>query len=404
MMSGLVNKNILLGVCGSIAAYKAVYLTRLLMKEGTNVKIVMTEAATKFVTPLTFETLTRNKVYISMFEKESYEIDHIALNQWADIIVVAPATADLIARISCGRAEDLLSSLILAKEDTPLILAPGMNTKMWKNPITQRNINTIKQFLKAKVIEPKEGELACKEEGVGRMAEPDEILSYLKEFVTRKNLLKGLKILVTAGPTQEDIDPIRFITNRSSGKMGYSIAEKGVELGATVTLITGPTNLTPPSVHDLFYIRTARELYDKVISIWQNFDVIIMAAAVLDFSPIPFPHKLKKENLEELTITLKRNPDILKTIGELKGDREKPVLVGFSLESEELEKNSLQKLKEKNCDIIIGNWASEALGKDTNRVTIYKKDLTKIELPELVKSEVAEKILLEIYKLLKDKT
>lgn len=395
-MNILNNKKILLGITGSIAAYKSAVLCRLLKKDGAQIKIVMTEAAKEFITPLTMETISENHVYCDMFCKDRLNIAHIDLVRWADLILVAPATADIISRVSAGRACDLLSSTILAKGDIPLFIAPAMNTFMWNNPITQMNITKLKEVINAKIIDPSSGDLACRENGEGRMEEPEKIVSFLKNNLISSKDLTGLNVLITAGGTQEDIDPVRYITNRSSGKMGYCLAIEAANRGANVTLISAPTNLAKPNVLHLYNVRTASQMYEKLIELWKQQDIIIMAAAVADFSPEKQKEKIKRGNIDELVIKFNKNPDILATIGKLKGVEIKPKLIGFALESNKLKEEAIKKLKNKNCDVIIGNLADSSLELDTNKVTLYFKEGNEKELPEMDKQKLANLIWSEL--------
>lgn len=317
-MNSLAEKNIVLGVTGGIAAYKAAALVSSLRKQGANVRVVMTEHATKFVSPLTFETLSNSQTYTAMFESNRpFEIDHIALAKWADIIVVAPCTANVLAKLSCGIADDLLSTTLLAAQ-SPIVLAPAMNTHMYENPATQDNIATLKQR-GIQFIEANEGLLACGDTGKGRMAEPEEILQWLCRFFEKTKDMQGIKVLVTAGPTREYIDPVRFLSNPSTGKMGYAIAQECLNRGADVVLVSGPVSLTPPAGAKVCHVETVEEMLQAVLSEFDSCNMVFKAAAVGDFRPAERKtQKIKKIGPQGLTITLEQNTDILKTLGSKK--------------------------------------------------------------------------------------
>ncbi|MEF3254508.1 MAG: bifunctional phosphopantothenoylcysteine decarboxylase/phosphopantothenate--cysteine ligase CoaBC, partial [Deferribacterales bacterium] len=345
--------NILIGVTGGIAAYKIPSLCRLFTLSGDNVKVVMTNNATKFITPLTFESVTGNRVYIDDFETyiEPSDIKHISLSEWADIFIIAPATANTISKIANGIADNLLTSIALAYRfnEKPLLIAPAMNSNMYHNIFFKRNLNKlVKNGIYT--VDPIEGVLACRDKGVGKMEEPEIIFKKGKSLVNRVNgILKGKKILVTAGPTVEYIDPVRFISNRSSGKMGYAIAEVAYEMGADVTLITGPTYLK--TFVNKIEVTSADEMYNAVSININNIDILIMAAAVADYKvATKFDKKIKKKD-ETLSLHLIKNVDILKEISKQKSDKQ--FFVGFAAESHDLEQNALQKLKEKCLDMIV---------------------------------------------------
>ena len=387
------NKNILLGVCGGVAAYKSVELLRLLKRHGANVKVFMTNNSQTFVGRLTFETLSGQPVCSSLFEKVGSKREHIEHIDWAekaDVLVIAPATANIIGKIANGIADDALSTLVLAVT-SPVIICPSMNTNMYRNRALQRNLDRLRQdglF----VIEPESGELACGTSGPGRLPEPEYILDRLLFRLSPKDL-KGKTVLVTAGPTQEYIDPVRFLSNPSSGKMGYSIAGAAEKRGGRVVLVTGPTNLPDPSNVTVIRVCSAEDMALAVFEHMEQADIIIKAAAVSDYRPIdPCKQKINKEK-DEMILSLQRNQDILEELGKRK---ENWLLAGFAAETENLEKNAVDKLDRKNLDIIVGNLIghpSSGFGLDTNKVTFFYKDGTTEALPEMGKNEVANILL-----------
>lgn len=389
-MNALKDRNILLGVTGGIAAFKAASLTSQLVKAGANVKVVMTRNATHFISPLTFQTLSRNPVYLEMFSSLSWQPEHISLADWAELFVIAPATANVIGKLAHGIADDLLTTVALAVR-CPIILAPAMNSNMLGNPILQDNLRYLEEkgFL---IIAPEYGPLACGCEGRGRLADLEVIIEAIRMELTPKDL-EGIKILVTAGPTREMIDPIRFITNRSSGKMGYALARAARDRGAKVTLISGPTSLKPPPYVEFVRVETALQMRDAVMERFKWADVIVMAAAVADYRPKEsMGHKLKKSD-SELILRLTPNPDILAELGGKKGDK---ILVGFAAETEHLISNALEKLHAKNLDLIVANNVLEhgaGFESDTNIVTIIDERGKAEKLPILPKDEVAHKVL-----------
>ncbi|MBW1834997.1 MAG: bifunctional phosphopantothenoylcysteine decarboxylase/phosphopantothenate--cysteine ligase CoaBC [Deltaproteobacteria bacterium] len=383
------NKNILLGVCGGIAAYKSVELLRLLKRHGANVKVFMTENSEAFVGRLTFEALSGRPVCSSLFEKVGSRSGHIGHIDWAekaDALVIAPATANIIGKIANGIADDALSTLLLAVT-SPVIICPSMNTNMYRNRALQRNLDRLRQY-GLFVIEPESGELACGTSGPGRLPEPEYILDRLLFRLSPKDL-KDKNILVTAGPTQEYIDPVRFLSNPSSGKMGYSIARAAEKRGGRVVLVTGPTSLSDPSNVTVIRTGSAKDMAIAVFEHMEQADIIIKAAAVSDYRPVDsFQQKIKKEK-DEMVLSLQKNQDILEELGRRKENR---LLVGFAAETENLEKNSVNKLVRKNLDIIVGNLVgrpSSGFGSDTNKVTFFYKDGTTESFPEMEKDEVA---------------
>ena len=384
---------IVLAITGGIASYKCAELIRLMKKEGFEVKVVMTENATRFITPLTMGVLSENKVYTELFSNniEDIEIRHISLSRWADIVVIAPASANVISKIAHGVADDLLSTTLLAFQGR-VILAPAMNKDMYNNPIFKDNV----KYLSQKgyyFIETEKGNLACGEYGDGRMASPATIIDYIKKEISDENSLRGKKVLITAGATREPIDKVRFISNYSTGKMGFALAEIAKKRGAEVVLITGHTFL--PDIDGIKTIRvgSAANMREQVLTFFKETDVFISAAAVSDFKPAQqFEGKIKKGEKETLSLELRRNVDILKEAGSKK---EKQILIGFAAEAKDLKENALLKLKSKNLDYIIGNDITRedsGFGTETNKVIIVKRDGSIIDLPLLTKYEVAEYI------------
>ncbi len=395
----LTDKTIVLGITGGIAAYKAADLASKLTQDGARVEVVMTEAATKFVSPLTLHTLTRTQVITDMFTAPmEYDETHVSLSEAADAVVIAPATANTIAKIVAGMADNMLTGVVLAAK-VPVIVAPAMNVNMWENRVTQENINKLKArgFI---IVEPGYGRLASGKMGYGRLADIDVILGTIKQVLGRKGDLAGRRIVVTAGGTQEPIDPVRHIGNRSSGKMGYAVAEVARDRGAEVTLVTAPTSLPDPIGVDVIHVQTASQMKDAVSKAVSRADALIMAAAIADYQPkSTSKSKIKKES-ETLTLELVRTPDI---ITEVKGDFLK---VGFAAESEDVVVNARQKLQKKNLDLIVANditSTDSGFGVDTNKVTIIDKKGNVENLPLLTKREVAEKILDKVKEPLKKK-
>lgn len=391
----LTGKNIVLGVTGGIAVYKAVDLVSRLRKLNANVYVVMTEHAKAFVTPLTFQSMSQNYVVHDMFEEpKTWDVEHIALAKKADLFVVAPATANVIGKVANGIADDFLTTTLMATPAT-VVFAPAMNTNMYANPITQRNIESLKT-LGYEFIAPGEGRLACGDVGAGKMAEPQEIVDYIVAYFEPKELpLKGRKVLVSAGPTIEKIDPIRFITNRSTGKMGYAIAQMALEMGAEVTLVSGPTNLTPPKGVTFVPVESALEMYDAIMSVLNAQDIIVKTAAVADYRPLQASEIKIKKSDGELEMKFTRNPDILKSIGEKKTHQ---VLVGFAAETNNVMDYAKKKIEGKNLDFIVANDVSmtgAGFGTDTNIVTLIDKAGHVEALPQLSKSEVAKKVLMK---------
>ena len=391
-MKSLANKNILLGVTGGIAAYKSAEIVRHLKKSGASVRVVMTRSAEEFITPLTLQALSGNRVSTELLDAEAEAaMGHIELAKWADGILIAPATANTIARLSSGRGDDLLSTVTLAF-DGPISVAPAMNQAMWRDERTQENLKKLidQDF---GICGPGSGEQACGDVGLGRMLEPLDILDMFS-LSFNEGTLSGKKILITAGPTQEPIDPVRFITNRSSGKMGYSLVEAALESGANVTLISGPVNIEPPSNCNFVSIKTAEEMYDAVMHHISGMDVYIGTAAVSDYSPAKASDsKIKKDGSRSpMVLELKENQDILKSVSELE---QRPYVVGFAAETNDLIKNAEKKLSNKNLDLIIANDVSNkdiGFDSDDNEVTlITEKEKHLIERQN--KRKVSKKII-----------
>lgn len=396
----LEDKNILLGVCGGIAAYKSVDLASRLGKLGAKVKVIMTENAQEFVTELSFRTVTSNPVYGEMFSSPlDYSVEHISLAEWADLIIVAPATANIIGKISSGIADDLLTTVIMASK-ADLLIAPAMNENMYLNPIVQDNISKLEN-LSYKFIGPERGNLACKVNGLGRMTEPEDIVNRIVENFTGKKDLLGKKVLVTAGPTVEEVDPVRYISNYSSGKMGYAIAKEAKSRGAQVVLVSGPTNLEPPRDISFIQIKSALDMLKVIDREFESLDIIVKAAAVCDYRmESPFDKKIKKKDKnQQLILNLVKNPDIAQYLGRKKGDR---ILVGFAAETNDLIANAKKKLVEKNLDFIVANDVSmEGAGfdEDTNIVSIIDRKEIK-NFKKMNKDQVASLILDKVSSLL----
>lgn len=400
-MSIFEGKKVVLGVTGCIAAYKAVEITRELVKSGADVKVIMTEAAAHFVTPLTFRTLSRNPVATRLFgEQKEEEVPHISLAREADVLLIAPATANVLAKAAHGIADDLLTTTILACRN-PVIFAPAMNKTMYLNPATQKSIAILRKY-GHKIIQPGEGELACGEEGTGRLAEVDRILENLRNIFEESHQLSGVKILVSAGGTREPIDPVRFIGNKSSGRMGYALAETAAARGAEVILVSAPTDLTVPKGVEYVPVTTVGQMREAIMERFARIDVAIKAAAVSDFKVSKIPReKIKKQ--DRLILELVRTPDILAELGKVKKDQ---ILVGFAAETEDLVANAKKKLKAKNLDMVVANDVSRedtGIGKETNQVVIIGRMGSIRELPNMPKQEVARTILDEVVLLLKEK-
>ena len=393
-------KNILVGVTGGIAAFKSASIISLLKKKGYNVKVVMTENATNIIGPLTLETLSKNRVYIDMWDKNPhYEVEHISLADWADIVLIAPATYNIIGKVANGIADDMLSTILSAVSlRKPIFFALAMNVNMYENPILNENISKLKSY-GYRFIDTNEGLLACNYEAKGRMKEPEEIVDIIERYnlATKienfKDALKGKKILITSGRTREDIDPIRYLSNKSSGKMGYSLAQAAVDLGAEVTLVSGPTNLSvPDGLKEFISVDSAIQMYEKVDEKFKDTNIFIACAAVADYRPKEYQDKKIKKSDLNLTIELVRNPDILFEMGKKK---ENQLLVGFAAETNNIIENALKKLEKKNLDMIVANNAS-TMGTDTNSIEIIRKDRSSTVINQKSKIELAYDILKEV--------
>ncbi|MGP1430168.1 MAG: bifunctional phosphopantothenoylcysteine decarboxylase/phosphopantothenate--cysteine ligase CoaBC [Fusobacterium sp.] len=393
-------KNILVGVTGGIAAFKSASIVSLLKKKGYNIKVVMTENATNIIGPLTLETLSKNRVYVDMWDKNPhYEVEHISLADWADIVLIAPATYNIIGKVANGIADDMLSTILSAISlRKPVFFALAMNVNMYENPILNENIDKLKAY-GYRFIDTNEGLLACNYEAKGRMKEPEEIVGIIERYSIAskienfKDALKGKKILITSGRTREDIDPIRYLSNKSSGKMGYSLAQAAVDLGAEVTLVSGPTDLNvPDGLKEFISVDSAFQMYEKVDENFKNTDIFIACAAVADYRPKEYQDKKIKKSDLNLTIELVRNPDILFEMGKKK---ENQLLVGFAAETNNIIENALKKLEKKNLDMIIANNAS-TMGTDTNSIEIIKKDRSSTVINQKSKIELAYDILKEV--------
>lgn len=387
----LEGKHIVLGVTGSIAAYKIASLASMLKKKKADVTVIMTKNATNFINPITFEELTGNKCLVDTFDRNfQHSVEHVSLARQTDVFLVAPASANVIAKATHGIADDMLTTTLLACE-CPKIFAPAMNTRMYRNPVTQDNMKLLSHY-HMEVIPPATGYLACGDTGEGKMPEPELLLEYIVKALTPKDM-QGLKVLVTAGPTMEKIDPVRFISNHSTGKMGYAIARAAMLRGAEVTLVTGKTGLTPPVNVNTVDILSAADMAEAVKSRADGQDIIIKAAAVADYRPkYTADEKIKKKD-DDMSIELERTEDILGFLGTHK--KEGQFLCGFSMETENMEENSRQKLQKKNLDLIVANNLKQAgagFGTDTNVVTLISKEAS-IQLPMMSKEEVAERLL-----------
>ena len=393
-------KNILVGVTGGIAAFKSASIVSLLKKKGYNVKVVMTENATNIIGPLTLETLSKNRVYIDMWDKNPhYEVEHISLADWADIVLIAPATYNIIGKVANGIADDMLSTILSAVSlRKPVFFALAMNVNMYENPILNENIDKLKTY-GYRFIDTNEGLLACNYEAKGRMKEPEEIVDIIERYNLASKIdnfrdaLKGKKLLITSGRTREDIDPIRYLSNKSSGKMGYSLAQAAVDLGAEVTLVSGPTNLNvPDGLKEFISVDSAIHMYEKVDEKFKDTDIFIACAAVADYRPKEYQDKKIKKSDLNLTIELVRNPDILFEMGKKK---ENQLLVGFAAETNNIIENALKKLEKKNLDLIVANNAS-TMGTDTNSIEIIRKDRSSTVINQKSKIELAYDILKEV--------
>ena len=398
----LKNKTVVLGVSGGIAVYKACDIVSRLKKLNANVHVIMTKSAAEFVQPLTFQSLSQNYVVSDMFEEpKTWDVEHISLAKKADVFLIAPATANVIGKVANGICDDMLTTTVMATTGKVLI-APAMNTNMYRNPILQRNISTLKE-LGYNFVAPESGRLACGDTGEGNLASPETIVNAVVDLLNdaKKDLL-GKKIMITAGPTVESIDPVRYITNRSTGKMGYAIAKIAASRGADVTLVSGPTNIEPPSnIKKLIKVQSAQDMYNAIIENFDENQVIIKSAAVADYKPKNYINKKIKKNDDDLVIELDRNKDIAYELGKIKKDK---ILVGFAAETNDLIENAKGKILKKNLDFIVANDLTESgagFGTDTNIVKIIDKDGNIAKYPQMQKDEVADVILDKVKSLLK---
>ena len=393
-------KNILLGVTGGIAAFKSASIVSLLKKKGYDVKVVMTKNATNIIGPLTLETLSRNRIYVDMWDTNPhYEVEHISLADWADMVLIAPATYNIIGKIANGIADDMLTTIISAVSiRKPVFFALAMNVNMYENPILKANIDKLKSY-GYRFIEVEEGLLACNYVAKGRMTEPEDIVAEIERYDIYSKIenfntaLKDKKVLITSGRTKENIDPIRYLSNNSSGKMGYSLAQAAIDLGAEVTLISGPTNLKiPKGLKSFISVESALEMYEKVDEYFGDTDIFIACAAVADYRPKEYKKEKIKKSDSDLILELVRNPDILFEMGKKKDNQ---LLIGFAAETNDIKENALKKLEKKNLDFIVANNAS-TMGNNTNTVEIIRKNKTSVKINQKNKIELAYDILKEI--------
>ena len=393
----LKGKTVLLGVTGSIAAYKIAYLASALKKLHAEVHVLMTKNATNFITPITFESLTGTKCLVDTFDRNfQFQVEHVSIAKKADVVMIAPASANVIGKLAHGIADDMLTTTIMACKCKKFI-SPAMNTNMFENPILQDNLKTLEHY-GYEVIQPASGYLACGDTGAGKMPEPETLLSYILREIAAEKDLEGKKVLVTAGPTQESIDPVRYITNHSSGKMGYALAKAAMLRGADVTLVSGPCSITPPPFVKVVSVVTAKDMFDAVTFVSAEQDIIIKAAAVADYRPKQvFDEKVKKQD-KEMSIELKKTDDILKYLGEHRTPQQ--FLCGFSMETQNMVENSRKKLEKKQVDMIAANnlkVEGAGFGVDTNLLTLITKDGLD-ELPLVTKEEAADLLLDRILK------
>lgn len=393
-------KNILLGVTGGIAAFKSASIVSLLKKKGYDVKVVMTKNATNIIGPLTLETLSRNRIYVDMWDTNPhYEVEHISLADWADMVLIAPATYNIIGKVANGIADDMLTTIISAVSiRKPVFFALAMNVNMYENPILKENIDKLKSY-GYRFIEVEEGLLACNYVAKGRMTEPEDIVAEIERYDIYSKIenfntaLKDKKVLITSARTKENIDPIRYLSNNSSGKMGYSLAQAAIDLGAEVTLISGPTNLEKPKgLKSFVSVESALEMYEKVDEYFGDADIFIACAAVADYRPKEYKKEKIKKSDSDLILELVRNPDILFEMGKKKDNQ---LLIGFAAETNDIKENALKKLEKKNLDFIVANNAS-TMGNNTNTVEIIRKNKTSVKINQKNKIELAYDILKEI--------
>ena len=398
----LKGKTVVLGVTGSIAAYKMANVASALVKSGCEVHVVMTKNATNFINPITFETLTNTKCLVDTFDRNfQFHVAHVSLSQKAEVMLIAPASANIIGKMANGIADDMLSTMCLAAT-CPIIVSPAMNTHMFRNRIVKDNLNKLKDYGMT-IIEPAVGRLACADVGEGKLPDEQVLLSYIYRQIRHDKDLTGKKVVVTAGPTVEKIDPVRFITNHSTGKMGYAIATNAMERGAMVTLISGPVNIEPPMFVNAVNVTSAKDMYDAVMENLSDCDILIKAAAVADYTPVAVSNEKMKKKDNDMSIELMRTKDILKDVGNAKRDNQ--VVCGFSMETCNMLENSKKKLVSKKCDMIVANNLKDegaGFGVDTNKVTIIMEDgVKKLEL--MTKSQVGDRILDEAVTLWKKK-
>lgn len=388
----LKGRNIILGITGSIAAYKSAFLTRLLIEKGSNVKIIVTPSALNFITPLTLSTLSKNPIYKDNFNADTGEWNnHVQLGIWADLMLIAPVTANTLSKMATGLADNLLLTTYLSAK-CPVFFAPAMDLDMYQHPTTTENIKTLKNAGNV-FIKPEKGELASGLEGEGRMAEPENIIHFLEKHNIKNLPLNGKKVLVTAGPTRESIDPVRYITNHSSGKMGYALAQEAINLGAEVILISGPTMLEQPKGCEFVAVETAEEMFNACVKYFTNADITIKAAAVADYTPTTKADKKIKKSSSNSSIELKRTKDILSYLGNKK--QKGQLLIGFALETDHAARNAQKKLETKKLDFIVLNSLEDegaGFGHDTNKVTIFNKDNKPKTFPLKSKKEIAKEI------------
>lgn len=391
----LKGKRILLGVSGGIAAYKGAALCSKLAQAGADVRVIMTESATKFIAPLTFQTLSRHDVIVDTFdEKDASVVSHIDLADRADLVIVAPATANTIAKMALGLGDDMLSTTLLATT-APILVAPAMNVHMYAHPAVQANMNTLAER-GVLFVEPGTGQLACGYVGKGRLEEPEQIVEAVRRFFADKELLRGKKVLVTAGGTVERIDPVRYLTNDSSGKMGFAIAEAALLMGAEVTLVSGKTTAAAPQGVRIVQVESALQMLDAVVARMPEADIVIKAAAVADYRPAEQADQKIKKKEDEMTLKLVKNPDILQTIGQLKTNQ---FIVGFAAETQNIDEHAMDKLSRKRCDLLVANDVTQegaGFGIDTNVVRIYDAGGLVEALPVMTKREVARQLLMHV--------
>ncbi len=388
----LKGKTVVLGVTGSIAAYKMANVASMLVKRGCEVHVVMTKNATHFINPIAFESLTNTKCLVETFDRNfQFHVAHVSLTDKADVMLIAPASANVIGKIAGGIADDMLTTTVMACKK-PVIIAPAMNTKMYENPILQDNLNKLRRF-GYEIIEPASGHLACGTSGAGKMPSEEVLVSYIERCISMEKDLQGENVLVTAGPTVESIDPVRYISNHSSGRMGYAVAKAAMLRGAKVTLVSGPTSLEPPMFVDVIKIQSAADMYKAVMEHKDQQDIIIKAAAVADYTPAEVSDEKVKKKDDDMAIRLRRTRDILKSLGENR--KEGQFLCGFSMETQNMLENSRAKLKKKNIDMIVANNLKEkgaGFGTETNVVT-FITEKEEAELPIMSKDEVANQLL-----------